>query len=220
MPALIEFEAGLHQKCAAGCDVDLVVGDHLLDHSEITEFRAEAFSFGNSGHGDVVAAARCTEPAHHVRHAGGTETNLRVGETLIDLTENGLVGYEEILERDLAVPADHRLVEGVDVSTHYQAGSVRRRQEHGRSAALPGLAGVLTEREKEILTFLRTTMTADEIAAHLGIAYPTVKTHIRSIYRKLGVTKRRAAVQAADNLDRGVGGNSAAEAANRQIQGL
>lgn len=82
------------------------------------------------------------------------------------------------------------------------------------------LAGVLTEREKEILTFLRTTMTADEIAAHLGIAYPTVKTHIRSIYRKLGVTKRRAAVQAADNLDRGIGGDSAAEAANRQIQGL
>ncbi|MGV0155368.1 response regulator transcription factor [Rhodococcus sp. GB-02] len=82
------------------------------------------------------------------------------------------------------------------------------------------VAGVLTERENEILTFLRTTMTADEIAAHPGIAYPTVKTHIRSIYRKLGVTKRHAAVQAADNLDRGIGGDSAAEAANRQVQGL
>lgn len=89
-----------------------------------------------------------------------------------------------------------------------------------RSRLSAQLAGVLTERENEILTFLRTTMTADEIAAHLGIAYPTVKTHIRSIYRKLGVAKRRAAVQAADNLDRGIGGDSATEAANRQIQGL
>ena len=61
-------------------------------------------------------------------------------EHTVAITENGLVGYEEILERDLAVPTDHGLVEGVDVSTHYQAGSVRRRQEHGRSAALPGLA--------------------------------------------------------------------------------
>ena len=41
-------------------------------------------------------------------------------------------------------------------------------------------------------------MTADEIAAHFGIAYPTVKFHIRSIYRKLNVTSRRAAIHAAD----------------------
>ncbi|KRC62454.1 LuxR family transcriptional regulator [Agromyces sp. Root81] len=60
------------------------------------------------------------------------------------------------------------------------------------------LAGVLTRRESEVLASLRTTMTAEEISAHLGIAYPTVKTHIRSIYRKLHVTSRRAAVHAAD----------------------
>jgi ATP/maltotriose-dependent transcriptional regulator MalT len=58
------------------------------------------------------------------------------------------------------------------------------------------VAGILTEREKDVLACLRTTMTADEIAAHLHIAYPTVKTHIQAIYRKLGVTTRRAAVHA------------------------
>ncbi len=61
------------------------------------------------------------------------------------------------------------------------------------------LAGLFTEREKEVLASLRTTMTGDEIAAHLGIAYPTVKSHIRSIYRKLGVTTRRDAVHATDH---------------------
>jgi LuxR family maltose regulon positive regulatory protein len=68
-----------------------------------------------------------------------------------------------------------------------------------RSRLSVRLAGVLTDRERDILAFLRTAMTVEEIAAHLGIAYPTVKTHIRSIYRKLGVTKRRAAIQVADN---------------------
>lgn len=58
--------------------------------------------------------------------------------------------------------------------------------------------GVLTPRESEVLAYLRTTMTAEEISSRLGVAYPTVKTHIRSIYRKLGVTSRRAAVLTAD----------------------
>ncbi len=56
-------------------------------------------------------------------------------------------------------------------------------------------AVALTAREAEILGFLRTRMTLVEIATHLGVAVSTVKTHVRSIYRKLGVTGRREAVQ-------------------------
>lgn len=67
------------------------------------------------------------------------------------------------------------------------------RDRHSRA-----VSGVLTNREREILTQLRTTMTAEEIASHLAIAYPTVKTHIRAIYRKLGVATRREAVRVAD----------------------
>lgn len=61
------------------------------------------------------------------------------------------------------------------------------------------VTGVLSIREREILAYLRTTMSAGEIATRLDIAYPTVKSHLRSIYRKLGVTTRRAAVQVADS---------------------
>lgn len=53
----------------------------------------------------------------------------------------------------------------------------------------------LTRREREILRFLRTHMTAAEIAAELFVSVNTVRTHQRSIYRKLGVTSRREAVQ-------------------------
>ena len=69
-----------------------------------------------------------------------------------------------------------------------------------RRGRLTGLIdGVLTRRESEILACLRTEMTAEEIARHLGISYPTVKTHVRSVYRKLGVSSRRAAVHSSDS---------------------
>jgi len=69
-------------------------------------------------------------------------------------------------------------------------------ERRGRLSRL--LADALTPREQEVLAGLRTTMTAEEISTHLGVAYPTVKTHIRSIYRKLGVRTRREAIHAAN----------------------
>lgn len=55
----------------------------------------------------------------------------------------------------------------------------------------------LTPRERELLGFLRTSMTADEIATALHLSVATVKTHLQSIYRKLGVSSRREAVRIA-----------------------
>jgi LuxR family maltose regulon positive regulatory protein len=43
-------------------------------------------------------------------------------------------------------------------------------------------------------------MTNDDIALQLYVSVNTVKTHTRSIYRKLGVPNRRAAVTRAENL--------------------
>jgi LuxR family maltose regulon positive regulatory protein len=53
----------------------------------------------------------------------------------------------------------------------------------------------LSPREREILSYLRTTMTTAEIATALFLSVNTVKTHQRAIYRKLGVTSRREAVR-------------------------
>ncbi|MFF8818160.1 LuxR C-terminal-related transcriptional regulator [Leucobacter sp. NPDC015123] len=54
----------------------------------------------------------------------------------------------------------------------------------------------LSLREREIFSYLATTMTAEEIAAELHVSVNTVRSHQRSIYRKLGVNTRREAVRA------------------------
>jgi DNA-binding NarL/FixJ family response regulator len=48
----------------------------------------------------------------------------------------------------------------------------------------------LTAREGEVLEALALGLTNDEIATRLFITHATVKSHVRSVYRKLGVRNR------------------------------
>lgn len=68
----------------------------------------------------------------------------------------------------------------------------RLRARRGAQEA-PG-AQNLTARELELLAELPTLGTNEEIAAALVVSVNTVKTHLRSIYRKLGVSTRREAM--------------------------
>jgi LuxR family maltose regulon positive regulatory protein len=58
----------------------------------------------------------------------------------------------------------------------------------------------LSERERAVLRYLPTMMSNVEIAAELFVTSNTVKTHLKSIYRKLGVARRRDAVERARSL--------------------
>ena len=53
----------------------------------------------------------------------------------------------------------------------------------------------LTERETAVLNLLAEGRSQREIATSLFISHNTVKTHLKSVYRKLGVTSRDAAVE-------------------------
>ena len=59
----------------------------------------------------------------------------------------------------------------------------------------------LSEREAAVLRFLPTMMSNGEIAAELFVSVNTVKTHLKSIYRKLDVPDRRGAVRRARELE-------------------
>jgi DNA-binding NarL/FixJ family response regulator len=61
----------------------------------------------------------------------------------------------------------------------------------------PGARQGLTQRESEILSFMVTGLSNRGIANKLVIGDETVKSHLRSIYRKLGVSDRTAAVATA-----------------------
>lgn len=58
----------------------------------------------------------------------------------------------------------------------------------------------LTRRELEVLHELPTLRTVEEIASGLVVSVNTLKTHLRSLYRKLGVNSRREAVAEARRL--------------------
>lgn len=80
----------------------------------------------------------------------------------------------------------------------------RAESRHKVSDATPRPVGALveqiTDREMAVLRYLPTTMSQRDIASELYVSLNTVKTHCRAIYRKLGVGDRKAAVQAARDL--------------------
>jgi LuxR family maltose regulon positive regulatory protein len=56
------------------------------------------------------------------------------------------------------------------------------------------LVAPLTERELSVLRYLPSVLSNAEIAAELSVSVHTVKTHLRNIFQKLEVTRRRDAV--------------------------
>ncbi len=73
----------------------------------------------------------------------------------------------------------------------------RHRITRERPAPLPGLVEQLSEREMAVLRYLPSTLSLPEIARELFVSPNTVKTQCSAIYRKLAVSGRSAAVQAA-----------------------
>ncbi|MER6374893.1 LuxR C-terminal-related transcriptional regulator [Streptomyces mirabilis] len=58
----------------------------------------------------------------------------------------------------------------------------------------------LSERERDVLRRLAQMMSTEEIAADLCVSVNTVKTHLKSVYRKLAVNRRNEAVRRAREL--------------------
>jgi len=68
------------------------------------------------------------------------------------------------------------------------------------SRATPDGVAPLTPAELRLLPYLPTHLTADKIAERLFLSGHTVKTEIKAVYRKLGVSSRNDAVQRATEI--------------------
>lgn len=70
----------------------------------------------------------------------------------------------------------------------------------GRPGPSQALLEPLTNSELAVLRYLPSLMVNEEIAAQMYLSVNTVKSHLRSLYRKLDVTNRRSAVARARRL--------------------
>ena len=68
------------------------------------------------------------------------------------------------------------------------------------ASPMPAAVEELSPRERAVLRYLPTMLTFVEIGSELYISVNTTKSHVRSIYRKLGVVGRRDAVRRARQL--------------------
>ena len=71
------------------------------------------------------------------------------------------------------------------------------RDNGGRSTGVPdAIASALSARELEVLLLLDEHLATDEIAQRLFSSEHTVRSHVKSLLRKLGVSSRREALEA------------------------
>ena len=63
-----------------------------------------------------------------------------------------------------------------------------------------GLVEQLTDRERMVLAYLPSRLSNAEIAAELRVSLNTLKSHLKHIYRKLGVAGRNEAIARAERL--------------------
>ena len=109
----------------------------------------------------------------------------------------GAQGY--LLKSDEAEVIGWQLARQVDGIPALSPAVARRVMDHFRATGpVAAPDGALTPREAEVLGLIGRGLRVPEAAEALGLAPSTVTSHVKSIYRKLGVASRaEAAMQAA-----------------------
>jgi DNA-binding NarL/FixJ family response regulator len=125
--------------------------------------------------------------------ASGTEENL------LAAIRAGAAGYLLKTEPPERIAA---FLDGVVNGEAALSGTVARRlleqvrHGNGRGSGVPdSIAGTLSARELEVLLLLDEHLGTDEIAKRLFISEHTVRSHVKSLLRKLGVSSRREALE-------------------------
>jgi LuxR family maltose regulon positive regulatory protein len=105
---------------------------------------------------------------------------------------------QPVLRRDPALAATYRHLLEPDL---VRPAAVRSQLPDGAGQAAPLIVERLSGREREVLKHVAAMLSTAEIAAEMYISVNTVKTHLKSIYRKLSATHRGEAVRRARQLE-------------------
>ena len=172
--------------------------------------------------GDAASARRALGPALVVRHTAPERVRLQAWLADARLSYDGgdpargrrcLVAALRMAEREqLRLPfvTEHGWM-GPVLRRDPGLADARRRLFAPAPARLPApapapasalvLVEPLTERERDVLRHLSGMLNTAEVAGEMYISVNTVKTHLKSIYRKLAATHRGEAVRRARQLD-------------------
>jgi LuxR family maltose regulon positive regulatory protein len=128
-------------------------------------------------------------------HPEAAVAHLTLAELLLDEGRPG----DAAEHLDIAEPLVARVRH---VPRQRQADAVRRRlNSTTQRRVAPDLVEQLTGREMSVLRLLPSPLTPREIAQELYLSLNTIKTHTRSLYRKLGVNTRHEAIEAARRMN-------------------
>ena len=88
-----------------------------------------------------------------------------------------------------------QLLDSLPAGADAQVARLERLERQLLARSRPVMSGEpLTERERDVLRMLQGTMSLRDIGRELYLSPNTIKTHTRTLYRKLGVSDRKDAV--------------------------
>lgn len=192
---------------------ELEAGDTGVAHAAAATALATALAFGlSSYHGVAPAlavrartaaddAAAHADAVHAIELARRATTDL--GRAFVFTTAGDTLLAEGVADGAGLLAEAREIVDRCADPGIVGAALARAEARHGVAAAptrVPALVEQLTDRELAVLRYMPSQLSLREIAAELFVSLNTVKTHSSAIYRKLAVTDRKAAVQAARTL--------------------
>jgi LuxR family maltose regulon positive regulatory protein len=196
--AVVELDAGSAASAHAAASAAVAAAEGC----GLTTFHGVAPAYAIRGRTTSDRVQSRADAEHAVTTALRASTPIALGfvlatcgDTLLDLDEprgGELLAQARVVLEALADPG----IAGRHLS--------RAAARHGLTGHVtPRAAGPveqLTDREAAVLQYLPTAMSQRDIAAQLFVSLNTVKTHCKAVYRKLGASDRKAAVQAARDL--------------------
>ena len=138
-----------------------------------------------------VAVALLSARVAHVRNSDALDPLIMEAIDIAKIEGFVVAVADELMPIGANVP---RLLRSGHVGSYEQAVLDRLEREPALAHERAGTSGPLSGRELTVARYLASRLTHKEIAAELFISTNTLKTHVKRIYQKLGVSSRAEAV--------------------------
>lgn len=197
-PLTREALSGLLEQHGFAVVGEAAEGGEAIDRARVLQPDLVLLDISMPGLDGLEALPRLRAAAPHcevvVLTASGTDENL------LSAIRGGAAGY--LLKSE---PPERiaEFLHGVVNGEAALSGAVARRlvdrirSGEGRDSGVPdSIAAALSAREVEVLLLLDEHLGTDQIAKRLFISEHTVRSHVKSLLRKLGVSSRREAIEA------------------------